>query len=375
LDHGKEGDLVRTWTVIPDDTIKRLHLQMVDFKGGSSSSTKRSIPNQTAQEAALQGSATNYANTAMGTANSLLGTANTVAGNAGNVYSNYNNTANDINSGYASLLSGNLPSSYATARQQALNSDLTGTVGSAINSLGSRGILNSSVTGSALDQISQNAADTLAKNYASDQSTYSGLLGNASANNTSNLNNFLTMLSGLSSTSDSLANNTSDLFNQMYSGRMGTGSTTTTQSDGGSNAWNAVGSLGSAALLCFVAGTMIACPDGNKPIERIQVGDKVYSLHGIESVIHVQEPQISPNDYMVINTDSSEVRPTSTQPFLTTEGDFLPAELIGKELVGLKRGEVVRSVEINPIKELIYDFKTTGENIYFANGFAVRGCR
>jgi preprotein translocase subunit YajC len=360
-----------------NDNLKDLKwLPPVRFKGGSSQTTTqtRTIPAQTSTEAWLQNQAADYAGNTMNTANGLFGTINSLAGNAGNVYNNYNNTANSINSGYSNLVNGNLPSSYATARQQALNSDLTGTVGSALNNLGSRGILNSSVTTGALDNISKNASDTLAKNYSSDLNNYAGLLGNASANNTSNLSNFEGLISSLIGDSSNLASNTNNLFNTMYSGRMGTGTTQSTTSGGGNTTAQLFGQLGSAAILCFVGGTKIATPNGNKNIEDIVLGDEVYSLNGtIETVIEVQEPQISPNAYVIVSTATTTIKPTDTQLFLTSDGFFTPNSLVGKELVGISGHETVIAVKLNPIKEIVYDFKTTGENIYFANGFAVRG--
>lgn len=219
-------------------------LPVIRYKGkGSSQTTSRNIPDQTAEEKKLQDNATNYANSSMGTANTLLGNTNNVANNFSNVYGNYNNTANSINNGYTSLLNGQLPSTYAQARQQALNADLTGTVGNAINGLGSRGILNSSVTGSALDTIGENASDSLAKSYSSDLSNYAGLLGNASANNTSNLNNYTGLVSNQLSNANNAYNNTGDLFKTMYSGRMGTAGTTTTQSNGKGGVGGALGSV------------------------------------------------------------------------------------------------------------------------------------
>ena len=59
---------------------------------------------------------------------------------------------------------------------------MTSTVGTSISGLANRGILNSSVTDSALNNISQNASTTLAKNYDNDLATEAGLLGNRATN-------------------------------------------------------------------------------------------------------------------------------------------------------------------------------------------------
>lgn len=451
---------------------------MIDLQlfggGGTTTTSSRNIPGQTATEANLENGLAKYATTGLNNSTGLLNAANNSLGGTTNVnwnnllnnyngtmsnslsdyanssknnlsnYANsansnlanyntasnnalnsYNNTMSNVSNGYSSLANGQLPSSYATARQQALNSDLTSTVGNAINSLGNRGIVNSSVTNAALNDVTNDAANTLAKNYTSDLNTQSNLLGqqanNASNQYNSNLSNAQNQFTNASNTASNLYNNqsgaasnlynnqtnnaastlagnsaaqqssyytpsqllsyanseyspASNLYNTMYSGRMGTSGITQTSNDGGAGTWNAVGQLGSAAILCFVAGTKISTPDGDKNIEEIELGDKVYSLNGkIEKVIEVQEPQISPNDYMIVRTKKAEVRPTSTQPFLTTDGYFLPCKLSCKKLIGIKGNEEVISVEQVPVKELVYDFKTTGENVYFANGFAVRG--
>jgi hypothetical protein len=218
-------------------------LPPVRFKGGSSQTTSRNIPAQTAQEAALQNNATNYANNTMGTANNLVNNTNQVVGDFGNVYDNYNNTANTVNNGYTSLLNGEIPSTYADARQRALNSDLVGTIGNQVSDKGSRGIINSTVMGSALNGIERNASDTLARNYASDLNSYAELLGNTATNNTNNLNNYTGLVSNQLGNANTAAGNTSNLFDTMYSGRMNSGGTTTTQSGGKGGLGGALGSV------------------------------------------------------------------------------------------------------------------------------------
>jgi uncharacterized protein YdhG (YjbR/CyaY superfamily) len=145
-----------------------------------------------------------------------------------------------------------------------------------------------------------------------------------------------------------------------------------------------IASLGAAAILCFIGRTVISTPTTDKPIKDIKVGDKVISLDEndkpcIETVLEVQCPCISPNEYVFVNIKAKKgetakrIGTTSTQPFFTDQGEVLVGELPGKTLVGLRGKKEVISVESNPVKELVYDFKTTGRNIYFADGFAVRG--
>lgn len=236
-------------------------VKRVWFKGGSSTTTTRNIPAQTANEAILENGLMKYDTTGLNNASGILNNAlsslkNTVNPDWNTLSNDYNKTMSSVTSGYNDLANGTLPTSYATARQQALNSDLTGTVGNAISNLGSRGILNSSVTNNALNNISQNASDTLAKNYTSDLSTMANLLGqkannasNVLTNNASAEQNSYYKPSQLFNYASQLSNPAQNMYTNMYNGRMGSGGTTTTQSDGGKGGlWSGVGSIGSALI-------------------------------------------------------------------------------------------------------------------------------
>lgn len=241
----------QTWS----DTSGLPGMRHVRFKGGGSTTTKRNIPKQSAQEAALQTGLFNYGNTGIENATNYQNQANNALGNTldlnwDNLYGGYTDTMNGVNNGYAGLLSGNLPSSFSTARQTALNNDLQGTVGNAINNLGNRGILNSSVTNSALNNISQNAANTLANNYTTDLSSYQGILNNTANNAANQLTNASAAQQNSYYTPNQLfnyANNSlnagQNLFNTLYNGRMNSASTTTTQSGGKGGLGGALGSV------------------------------------------------------------------------------------------------------------------------------------
>lgn len=278
-----------------------------DDDSSQTTTTERNIPDETPEEAALKNALLPYVQQSLSGASSTLSKglsslnntynpdwssqiSNYTSGTNSNLsnynnsiasaLANYNSGMSGVSKGYSDLANGNLPSSYATARQQALNSDLTGTVGSAISSLANRGIVDSSITNSALNNISQNASDTLAKNYSSDLLTAASLLGQQA----SNLGNIYSANSGTAknlygSTADTLNNNftntakaqtasymptsallpyasqlyspASNMWSTMYSGRMNSGGTTTTQqsSGGGKDGfWSGVGQLGAAAI-------------------------------------------------------------------------------------------------------------------------------
>jgi hypothetical protein len=75
------------------------------------------------------------------------------------------------------LQSGQLPQAYVDNMTNAINSGVQNTIGNAINSLGNRGVLNSSVTNKALGDISQNVSDTMAQQYNQNIGTMSQLAG------------------------------------------------------------------------------------------------------------------------------------------------------------------------------------------------------
>lgn len=98
----------------------------------------------------------------------------------GNAYNNYGNLAN-----------GNLPTQYLNNMRDAIRSTLQNTMGKSLNSLGQRGVLNSSVTNKAMNDISANAANSVTQNYLNNISTVSGLIGNQAGLANQNLSNTL----------------------------------------------------------------------------------------------------------------------------------------------------------------------------------------
>lgn len=460
--------------------------------GGETQTTSREIPAQSANEAELEDALLQYARTSMGGAYGALGNAMRLSGQlynpnwndiadtytnmykgklddfdsaAGALLDDYQNKMNGYLSDYEGnvntynndmrnylneyrgsmaknagkwddLVNGVLPSAYAEARQNALNADLRGTVGNAVNSLGNRGIMNSSVTNKALGDISQNASDTLYKNYLNDLQMESNLLGqqdnrfktiyDTSAGNAgsilgANTNlydrqvanaqaQFDTGFGGWKDRTNLWTNGLNDwsnqqataqaasyqpvtqmldysnqmmapaqnMYNQMYSGRMGTGSTTTTKSDGGGSIFPVIGSLGAAAITaCFTGNTLVTTPTGYKYIKDIQAGDEVLSVSNgkivPKKVEHVNEPVEA--DTIDVYFDNGTVWHT-TETQRTFDGKHFAYCHVGASAVVHGGGYTgVRRV-IPAGKELVYDFTVegfAGENVFFANDVAAEG--
>lgn len=114
-------------------------------------SAQQQINRATSGMEGLTGSNTAAANTA----NNLLG----------NLSPQYKSAANSANSQLASLANGNIPTGYQRNMENAIATALRNTMGNTINNLGQRGVINSSVTNSAMNDIAKNAADTVAQQY------------------------------------------------------------------------------------------------------------------------------------------------------------------------------------------------------------------
>ncbi|RGS72005.1 Hint domain-containing protein [Mitsuokella sp. AF21-1AC] len=367
-------------------------------KGGGSKSTtttSRVIPGQTWNEAYLENGLMDYAKSGLNGAGGIMSKALQSIDRQYNpdwtrLAGDYNGTMGRVSSGYNDLLAGNLPSQFADARRKALNDDLQATVGSSVNNLAGRGVINSSVMSKALDDISEDAASQLAKSYASDLGTYSGLLGSTASNANQVLaGNQLAQQASETPTNSlfdyaaALANPASNMYNTMYSGRMGTGSTSTTTSGGNGNGiWSTIGTLGTAFILCFAGDTLVTTPDGYAKIRDIRPGDMVLSLDEDNEVTPKRVASITGGHLRdivdVYFGDGTTWHTTARQRYFD-----------GKHFASIDSAHHPRAVVFqgNPVevlgverdtgrKELVYDLTLEGpaeRNIFFANDVAAEG--
>lgn len=361
--------------------------------GGSKTTTSRVIPGQTPNEAYLENGLMGYARSGLNGAGGIMSRALQSIDRQYNpswtqLAGNYNGTMGRVSGGYNDLLAGNLPSQFAEARRKALNDDLQATVGSSVNNLAGRGVINSSVMSKALDDISEDAASQLAKSYTSDLGTYSGLLGSTA----SNANQILagnqlaqqaseTPTNSLFDYAAALANPASDMYKTMYSGRMGTGSTTTTMSQPNNSVWSTIGSLGTAYILCFTGDTLVTTPQGYKPIKEIKRGDEVLSLDEHNKVVTKKVSDVTgAHERDIVDVyfgDGTTWHTTARQRyydgvhFASIDSDEHPQAFVfqGRPVDVLRVSETGR-------KALVYDLTLEGpadRNIFFANDVAAEG--
>ena len=190
-----------------EDGLKQKYFRHCRFKGGTSV-TNTSTYTPTEYELQLQKSQADYAKAIAPNSLWLNDTARKILENSiGSVQVDFNklnnqaqqlisqnqqnlanlapsNTAaaNKANATLGPLQQGVLPSAYQTNMQNAIRSTLQNTMGTQLNNLANRGVLNSSVTSTAMNDISKNAADTVAQQYQNNIQTVGGLANRQMAN-------------------------------------------------------------------------------------------------------------------------------------------------------------------------------------------------
>lgn len=92
------------------------------------------------------------------------------------------NVINAQRDNVSQLQQGVLPAQYQANMENAIRSGLQNTLGQSINSLANRGVLNSTVTNAALNDIGKNAADSVAQQYQNNVN----MLGNLAQQQTEN---------------------------------------------------------------------------------------------------------------------------------------------------------------------------------------------
>ena len=374
------------------------HLKLeLHKKGGSTTNVQSYTP--TAQEVRLQEQAADFAEEVAPNALWLNSVAKDVLENSlGTVQVDYNSLANNAmgqitqaQQGVAGLTQGQLPAAYQANMEAAIKSGVENTVGSMVNSLGARGVLNSSVTDKAIQGINDSVANTMAQNFTNNIGVLNGLYGQQAGLAGQNI----VTAAGAQEAAQNPALKLWDASIGLNSGGTlgalnavgGQGTTTTTgTTSGGTGLFGGLATSlaggwasNSAGIFCFTDDTKVKMADGEeKYIRHIKVGDKVlcYNEFGdsAEEVVYVQEPVYQTTYAVVAVADDGKknvVYTTLAQPILADNGEYQEVQVmrIGTKLKGV--GKVTGIVESGERK--VYDFQTTGNNKYYANGFIAQG--
>lgn len=363
-------------------------------KGGSSTTTVQSYQ-PTPEERALMAQALKYSEAVAPNALSLNTTAKDLLyGNLGEMQIDYNKLTQDAQQqlaqaqqGFAGLAQGKLPAEYQANMENSIRSGVESTMGSLVNNLGARGVLNSSVTNTAMNDISKNASDTMAQQYANNI----GMLGNIYGNQANLAGQNITLSAAAQEAAQQPAINLWNASMGLNSngtlgalaGVAGKGTSTTTQNmSGGGNMFGSImgglaGGIGGALpgiWACFTDDTKIKTDEGDKLIRHISVGDTVTAIdtEGNEFkdvVIETLEPRIT-DVYVVTtkgaNNNKGAVSTTLTQPLMLESGEW-------KDVAFLRIGEVLKGLgKVTGIvysgERKVYDLKLKRGVGYYANG-------
>lgn len=106
-------------------------------------------------------------------------------------FSSMNNAAqqqiSNAQNGIAGLTNGTLPTAYTDNMTAAVQSGVQNSVGNLVNTLGNKGVLNSSVTNQGLNDIEKNVSDTMAQNYTNNIQTLGNLYNDQITNAAQNI--------------------------------------------------------------------------------------------------------------------------------------------------------------------------------------------
>lgn len=371
-----------------------LILQLHKGKGGSSTTVQSYQP--TAEERKLMGLSADYAEYVMPNAQKLNDSAaNLFFQSLGDTQVDYKTLLEQTQQqtsaaqqGVADLTQGKLPDGYVQNMTDAISSGVENTMGNALNSLAGRGVLSSSVTTQAMNDISKNVSDTMAQQYLNNISTLNGLYGQQATLAGQNIANSAAAQEAAQTPAMNAWNMSLGLgsaTNSALAAVGGRGTTTSTvQNSGGSGLFGGIltGLAGNAGLFgsaCFSEDTKVKTPDGEKYIRHIKPGDKVmaYSEEGDDKEAEVYDT-LTPvySDVYVVVCDAAKgkknyVSTTLTQPLLTADGDFVEVSMlrIGTELKNAGR---VRGIVYSGERK-VYDLKLASGEAYYANGFVAKG--
>lgn len=361
-------------------------------KGGGSNTTVQSYQ-PTEEERKLMGLSADYAEYVMPNAQKLNDSAaNMFFESLGDTQVDYatlleqaQQQTQAAQQGIADLTQGKLPSNYVDNMTDAIASGVENTMGSALDSLAGRGVLSSSVTTQAMNDISKNISDTMAQNYLNNISTLNGLYGQQATLAGQNIANSAAAQEAAQSPAMNAWNMSLGLggaTNSALAAVGNKGTTTSTQSQsGGSGLFGGIltGLAGNSALFCFSEDTKVKTPEGERFIRHIKKGDAVIGYDTATgkdaetTVTNVLKPVYS-NVYVVVcdgeKGKKNYVSTTLTQPLLTADGDFVEVSMLRIGTM-LKNAGKVRGI-IHSGERKIYDLKIANGDAYYANGFIAK---
>ena len=135
---------------------------------------------------------------------------------------------------------------------------------------------------------------------------------------------------------------------------------------------------GTTVYVCFKAGTQICTKDGFKPIERISIGDSVYSYNLDKSIIElskvVRSFERKTREIYELTTDNQKVYVTAEHPFYVEGKGWVKVRDLQVGF-GLKtKGgstEYIINITISKHTETVYNIEVEGNHNYFVTNSSI----
>lgn len=192
----------------------------VDFNG-LNQQAQNQIYSANSGLSALTGSNTGAANTANDTLGNISNLYGAAANGSNSVLSDfssrYSSAGDKANTALADLQHGILPGSYLQNMSDAISTSIKNTLGKSLNSLANRGVINSSVTNQAIDDIEKNTSDALARNYLNNISTIQGLVKDQYGTTADVLGNQTNIANTQLTNTNNALNSQADIANKQFS--------------------------------------------------------------------------------------------------------------------------------------------------------------
>ncbi|MDT8900951.1 Hint domain-containing protein [Anaeroselena agilis] len=125
---------------------------------------------------------------------------------------------------------------------------------------------------------------------------------------------------------------------------------------------------------CFIAGTMVATPEGDKAIEDLVPGDIVYGVDMEE--VEVEKIFTSMAEAVTMVTNDGGVTCTKEQLFFTDKGVFTTVEAlkVGDKIANINGGYSIVEAIVPHGNDIVYDINVdTRENVFYVNGLLTIG--
>lgn len=142
--------------------------------------------------------------------------------------------------------------------------------------------------------------------------------------------------------------------------------------------WNFFNHLMKIKYRCFAAGSMVATPNGEVPIQNIREGDLVTTLDkegnkisGKVTKVHLPDKQTI---YHIRFSDGKEWNTTATQWYYCGNDEYnIALNTFGRPAITLDGNATVEKATKTQRVEEVYDIEVEGINIMFVDGVAAEG--